>query len=132
MLSLSRTHILFVYSFRMIMQRVSCAGRERERERERERDEGNGFTVDLVTVKVGAHGFVQYNSFYHLNNLLGTFQKDLLNHLVEVAKVTIKNSFHIWTLRNCWFDHSEDTVSVRLSLSPLLNFYFSKLVHVTP
>ena len=68
--------------------------------------------VDLVTVKVGARGFVQYYSFRCLNNLLGTSKKDLLNHLVEVTKVTIKNSFHIWTLRNCWFDQSKDTVSV--------------------
>ena len=89
--------------------------------------EENGFMVDFVTVEVGACGFVQYDSFHRLNNLLGASQKDLLNHLVEVTKVTIKNSFHIWTLRNCWFDHSEDTVSVWLSLSPLLNFYFSKL-----
>ena len=74
--------------------------------------EENGFVVDLVTVEVGARGFVQYDSFRRLNNLLGVSQKDLLNHLVEVSKVTIKNSFHIWTLRNCRFDPSEDTGSV--------------------
>lgn len=33
--------------------------------------EGNGFMVDLIMVEVGAHGFVQYESFSHLNELLG-------------------------------------------------------------
>ena len=46
--------------------------------------------VDLVTVEVGACGFVQYDSFssfHHLNNLLGASQKELLSFLVDVAKV---------------------------------------------
>ena len=63
---------------------------------------GNGFTVDLITVEVGACGFVHYDSFRCLNELLGATQKELTNLVVGVAKVTIKNSFHIWTQRNCW------------------------------
>ena len=49
--------------------------RERERKRERDRETGrerdlvdkieeNSFMVDLATVEVGAHGFVQYDSFH--------------------------------------------------------------------
>ena len=62
----------------------------------------------LVTVEVGARGFV----WYIVNNLLGASKKDLLNFLVEVTKVSIKISFHLWTLRNCWSDHSEAIVTV--------------------
>ena len=38
-----------------------------------------------------------------------------LNVLVEVTKVTINSSFHIWTLRNCLSDHSKAIASVWLS-----------------
>ena len=31
--------------------------------------EGNGFTVDLVTVEVGARGFIRYESFCCLNDV---------------------------------------------------------------
>ena len=34
--------------------------------------EENGFTVDLITVEVGARGFVRYESFRRLNEVLGT------------------------------------------------------------
>ena len=69
--------------------------------------EGNGFTVDLITVEVGAYGFVQYESFCCLNELLGATQLELTNLLVDVVKVTIKNSFCIWMQRNCWSDPNE-------------------------
>ena len=68
--------------------------------------EGNDFTVDLITVEVGTHGFVQYENFHHLNELLGTTQKVLTSLLVDA---TIKNSFRIWTQRNCWSDPNENT-----------------------
>jgi hypothetical protein len=45
--------------------------------------EENGFTVDLITVEVGSRGFVKYESFCHLNELLGATQKELSNFLVE-------------------------------------------------
>ena len=77
-----------------------------------DKTEENGFMADLVTVEVGVCSFVRYDSFRRLNNLLGASQKDLLNFLVQVPKVTIKNSFHIWILRNCWSDHSEAIISV--------------------
>ena len=63
-------------------------------------------------MEVGARGFVQYESFHRLNELLGATQKELSNLLVDVAKVTIKNSFHIWTLRNGWSDPNENTALV--------------------
>ena len=62
--------------------------------------EENGFTVDLITVEVGARGFISYKSFCQLNEVWGTSRKELFNLLIDVAKVTIKNSFHIWTQRN--------------------------------
>lgn len=72
--------------------------------------EGNSFTVDSITVEVGARGFVQYKSLCRINELLGAiYQKELSNLLVEVAKVTVKNSFRIWTQRNCWSDINENT-----------------------
>ena len=55
------------------------AQRERERETKYanlvDEIEVNGFTVDLITVEVGACGFVRYESFCHLNELLGSTQK---------------------------------------------------------
>ena len=59
--------------------------------------EENGFTVDLITMEVGVRGFVRYESFRRLNEVLGAGRKELFNLLMDVAKVTIKNSFRIWT-----------------------------------
>ena len=71
--------------------------------------EENGFTVDLVTVEVGACGFIRYESFCCMNELFGASRRDLFYLLVEEAKVTIKNSFCIWTQRNCWSDSDENS-----------------------
>ena len=60
----------------------------------------NGFTVDLVTIEVGARGFLKYESFRRLNEVLGADRKEFFTLLLDVAKVTIKNSFRIWTQRN--------------------------------
>ena len=87
--------------------------------------EENGFTVDLITVEVGSRGFVKFESFCRLNELLGATQKELSNFLVDVAKATIINSFHIWTLRNCWSDPNETQV---LSDSPHLYMLYLKVV----
>ena len=62
--------------------------------------EENGFTVDLVTIEVGARGFLKYESFRRLNEVLGVDRKEFFTLLLDVAKVTIKNSFRIWTQRN--------------------------------
>ena len=62
--------------------------------------EENGFTVDLVTIEVGARGFLKYESFRRLNEVLGADRKEFFTLLLDVAKVTIKNSFRIWTQRN--------------------------------
>ena len=86
--------------------------------------EENGFMADLVTVEVGACGFVRYDSFRRLNNLLGASQKDLLNFLGR-SPSSPSRTLHIWILRNCWSDHSEAIISVWLSLSfiKIFNLY---------
>ena len=38
--------------------------------------EENGFTVDLVTIEVGARGFLKYESFRRLNEVLGADRKE--------------------------------------------------------
>ena len=59
--------------------------------------EENGFIVDLVTIEME---FLKYESFRRLNEVLGADRKEFFTLLMDVAKVTIKNAFHIWTQRN--------------------------------
>ena len=55
--------------------------------------EENGYTVNLVTVEVSARGFVLYETFHRLNELLGATQKELSKLLLDVLIAAIKNSF---------------------------------------
>ena len=57
-------------------------------------------TVDFVTIEVGARGFLKYESFRWQNEVLGADRKEFFTLLMDVAKVTTKNFFHIWTQRN--------------------------------
>ena len=63
-------------------------------------EKGIIFTVDLVTIEVGAWGFLKYESFCRLNEVLSADRKEFFTLLMDVAKVTTKNFFHIWTQRN--------------------------------
>ena len=54
--------------------------------------DGNGFTVDLITIEISACGFVQYESFRHLNKVLGaTKKKELSNFLVWKGFINFYN-----------------------------------------
>ena len=62
--------------------------------------ESNGYVVDLVTIKAGSRGFVNYDSFRRLNELIGASGKELQELLLSVTSSAIKQSFKIWTNRN--------------------------------
>ena len=62
--------------------------------------EEKGFTVDPITIKFGAQDFLKYESFRRLNEVLSADRKEFFTLLMDVAKVTIKNSFCTWTQRN--------------------------------
>ena len=51
--------------------------------------EQNGFTVELVPIEIGAQGFLKYESFRWLNEVLGADRKEFFTLLMDVAKVTI-------------------------------------------
>ena len=56
--------------------------------------------MDLVTVEVGSRGFVNFDSFRRLNNVIGASKKELSDLLLSVTGVAIKGSFQIWICRN--------------------------------
>ena len=62
--------------------------------------EDNGYDVDLVTVEVGSRGFVNYDSFRRLNEIIGASKTELHKLIGSVAVTAIKQSFGIWTSRN--------------------------------
>ena len=53
--------------------------------------------VDLITMEVGSRGFVNQESFYHLNAILGATKKELM---LSVSEAAIRGSFEIWIGRN--------------------------------
>ena len=86
--------------------------------------EENTFTVlvDLVTIEVGARGFLRYESFRQLNKVLGADRKEFFTLLMDVAKVTIKNSFSIWTQRNSYLNLMKHDHRLFLSLITFVLF----------
>ena len=63
--------------------------------------EQKGFVVDLITVEVGSRGFINQESFYHLNATLGTTKRELMDLMLSVSEAAIRRtSFEIWIGRN--------------------------------
>ena len=62
--------------------------------------EQKGFVVDLITVEVGSRGFINQDSFYHLNGTLGATKRELMGLMLSVSEAAIRGSFEIWIGRN--------------------------------
>ena len=62
--------------------------------------EQKGFMVDLITVEVGSRGFINQESFYHLNATLGATKRELMGVTLSVSEAAIRGSFEIWIGRN--------------------------------
>ena len=62
--------------------------------------EEKGFVVDLITMEVGSRGFVNQESFYRLNAILGATKKELMDLMLSVSEAAIRGSFEIWIGRN--------------------------------
>ena len=58
------------------------------------------FVVDLITVEVGSRGFINQESFYHLNAMLGATERELMDLMLSVSETAIRGSFEIWIGRN--------------------------------
>ena len=56
------------------------------------------FVVDLITVEVGSRGFINQESFYHLNATLGATKRELMD--LMLSETAIRGSFEIWIGRN--------------------------------
>ena len=56
--------------------------------------------VDLITMEVGSRGFVNQESFYRLNAILGATKKELMDLMLSVSEAAIRGSFEIWIGRN--------------------------------
>jgi hypothetical protein len=60
----------------------------------------NDFAVDFITLEVGSRGFVNYDGFRRLRDVVGASPKELSDLLLSTSRTAIKGTFQIWTCRN--------------------------------